>query len=180
MITNELKEHEKRYTVILVIVFIFIFLSVGYYILSIDNKELNKLNKTVNYRYSSLSSSSQVITLTKDNILSDTEGLNSNKINIHIKNTTDRKYEYKIVLKKDESHTKMCGCEKHIDDYKYIKYSLNGKSILKLDKDMVIYKGTLKKDGEKDISLSIWLDKSLNIENYHYHGYFSIEKIDKE
>ena len=179
-ITKELKEHEKRYTTILVIVFVFVFLFVGYYILSIDNKELNKLNKTVNYRYSSLSNSSQLVTLTNENILTDIEGLKTNKINIHLKNTTDNKYEYQIVLRKDEVQTRICGCEKNIEDYKYIKYSLNGKDVLKLDKDMVVYKGSLKKDGENDISLSIWLDKTLDVVNYHYHGYFSIEEINQD
>ena len=45
---------------------------------------------------------------------------------------------------------------------------------------MVIYKGTLKKDEEKDILINIWLDKSLSINNYHFHGYFNIEKINQD
>ena len=179
MITRELKEHEKRYTIVLVILFIMVFIFIGYSVLSIDNKEVKTINKTVNYRYSSLSSSYKVITLTDKNKLTDKEGLSSNKISIHVENTTDTKYDYKIVLKKDKSTTKSCGCEKNIEDYKYIKYSLDGE-VLKLDKDMVIYKGSLKKDESKDIVLNIWLDKTLNINNYHYHGYFSIEKINQD
>ena len=180
MITKELKAHEKRYTIILVILFVAIILFGGYCILSIDNKELSKTSKTINYRYSSVSSSYQVLTLTEKNKLTDKEGLNSNKVAIHVKNTTDTKYEYKIVLKKDKTATRICGCEKNIEDYKYIKYSLNGKDILKLNKDMVIYKGSLKKDEEKDILINIWIDKNLSINNYHYHGYFSIEKINQD
>lgn len=179
-ITKELKTHEKKYTAILAILFIFIILFSGYLILSIDNKELNKLNKTVNYRYSSLSSSYQMITLTDKFKLADKEGLTTKKQSIHIENTTDDKYDYQIVLKKDKTITRVCGCEKNIEDYKYIKYSLNGKDILKLNKDYVIYKGSLKKNEEKDLLLNIWLDKSLSINNYHYHGYFSIEKINQD
>lgn len=179
-ITKTIKEHEKRYTVILVIIFIFAILFSGYCILSIDNKELSKTTKTINYRYSSVSSTFQLITLTDKNKLTDKEGLNTNKLSIHLENTTDTKYDYKIVLKKDKTTTKICGCEKNIEDYKYIRYSLNGKDILKLDKDMVISKGTLKANEEKDVLINIWLDKSLSINNYHYHGYFSIEKINQD
>ena len=179
-ITKELKEHEKKYTIILVIIFVFAILFTGYCILSIDNKELNNISETINYRYSSLSSSYQKVTLTDKNKLTDKEGLNSNKLSIHIENTTDSEYDYKIVLKKDKTATKMCGCEKNTEDYKYIRYSLNGKDILKLDKDMVIYKGSLKNDEKEDIIISIWLDKNLNINEYHYHGYFSIERINQD
>ena len=179
-ITQELKDHEKKYTIILVVLFLFVFGFLGYSLLSIDNKEIKTLDKTINYRYSSISSSFQLITLTDKNKLTDREGLNTNKLSIHIENTTDTKYDYKIVLKKDKSTTKSCGCEKNIEDYKYIRYSLDGEKALKLDKDMVIYKGTLKKDEEKDILINIWLDKSLSINNYHFHGYFSIEKINQD
>ncbi|MBR5370522.1 MAG: hypothetical protein IK137_04390 [Bacilli bacterium] len=179
-ITKEIKNHEKRYTAILVILFIFGIMFAGYCILSIDNKELATTKKTVNYRYSSLSSSYQLITLTDKNKLSDKEGLKSNKVSIHIENTTDEKYEYKVLLKKDKITTKTCGCEKNIEDYKYVKYSLNGKDILKLDKEMVIYKGSLKKDESKDILVNIWIDETLSIKDYHYHGYFSIEKINQD
>lgn len=179
-IIKQIKNHEKRYTIILVIVFILIMLFSGYCILSIDNKELNKINKTVNYRYSSVSSSFQTITLTDKNKLNDIDGLNSNKLSIHIENTTDDKYDYKIVLKKDKTTTRVCGCEKNIEDYKYIRYSLNGKEVLKLTNDMTIYKGTLKKNEKKDILINIWIDKSLSISGYHYHGYFSIERINQD
>ena len=179
-ITQELKEHEKKYTIILVVLFLFVFGFLGYSLLSIDNKEIKTLDKTINYRYSSISSSFQLIVLTDKNKLTDKDGLNTNKLSIHVENTTDNKYDYKIVLKKDKSTTKSCGCEKNIEDYKYIRYSLDGEKTLKLDKDMVIYKGTLKKDEEKDILINIWLDKSLSINNYHFHGYFSIEKINQD
>lgn len=179
-ITQELKDHEKKYTIILVVLFLFVFGFLGYSLLSIDNKEIKTLDKTINYRYSSISSSFQVIVLTDKNKLTDKDGLNTNKLSIHVENTTDNKYDYKIVLKKDKSTTKSCGCEKNIEDYKYIRYSLDGEKTLKLDKDMVIYKGTLKKDEEKDILINIWLDKSLSINNYHFHGYFSIEKINQD
>lgn len=179
-ITKELKEHEKKYTIILVILFIFAILFAGYCILSIDNKELNNISETINYRYSSLSSSYQVVSLTDKNKLADKEGLNSNKLSIHIENTTDSKYDYEIVLKKDKTTTRICGCEKNIEDYKYIRYSINGKDVLKLNKDMVVYKGSLKKDEKKDIMINIWIDKNLTIKDYHYHGYFSIEKINQD
>lgn len=179
-ITQELKDHEKKYTIILVVLFLFVFGFLGYSLLSIDNKEIKTLDKTINYRYSSISSSFQLITLTDKNKLTDKDGLNTNKLSIHVENTTDNKYDYKIVLKKDKSTTKSCGCEKNIEDYKYIRYSLDGEKTLKLDKDMVIYKGTLNKDEEKDILINIWLDKSLSINNYHFHGYFSIEKINQD
>ena len=178
-ITKELKEHEKKYTTILVILFIFLILFTAYCILSIDNKELKKINKNINYRYSSISTSYQVLTLTNKDKLRNQDGLNTNSYTIHIENTTNDKYDYKIVLKKDIKTTKACGCENHSDDYRYIKYSIEGKEVLKLNQDMTIYKGTLKKDESKDISVHIWLDETTN-DNYHFHAYFSVEKINQD
>ena len=37
-ITQELKDHEKKYTIILVVLFLFVFGFLGYSLLSIDNK----------------------------------------------------------------------------------------------------------------------------------------------
>lgn len=178
-IIDEVKEHEKKYTIILVVLFIFLILFTGYCVLSIDNKVLNTNTKSINYRYNSLTSSFQTITLTSKNILEDKVGLDSNKVSIHIENNTNKKYNYKIVLKRDNATTKVCGCSSNGDDYKYIRYSLNGKDILKLSSDYVIYKGSLKQDEEKDILINIWLDKSTN-NSYHYHGYFNIEKINQD
>lgn len=178
-VIKEVRNHEKKYTIILVVLFIFLILFTGYCILSIDNKKLTNNTKSINYRYNSLSSSFQMITLTDKNIMDDNNGLNTNKVSIHIDNSTNKKYDYKIVLKKDKSTTKACGCVEHNDDYKNIRYSINGKDVLKLDSDYVIYKGTLKKDEEKDILINIWLDKSTN-NDYHYHGYFNIEKINQD
>lgn len=174
-ITRELKTHEKKYTAILVILFIIAIVFTGYYILSIDNKELSKMDKTINYRYSSISSSSQIITLTDKNKMTDKEALSLPKTTIHIKNTTDSEYDYQIVLKKNKQSQNTSN-----EAYKYIKYSLDGKVVLKLDKSMVIYKGSLKEDEEKDILINIWLDEKLSIKNYTYYGYFSIEKINQD
>ena len=178
-ITKELKEHEKKYTTILVILFIFLILFTAYCILSIDNKELKKINKNINYRYSSVSTSYQVLTLTSKDKLKDQDGLNTNSYTIHIENTTNDKYDYKIVLKKDNKTTRTCGCENHVDDYKYIKYSVDKKEVLKLNQDMTIYEGTLNKNKEDDIPVYIWLDETTN-DNYHFHGYFSVEKINQD
>ena len=40
---------------------------------------------------------------------------------------------------------------------------------------MVIYNSNLKKNEDKYILLNIWLDEKTP-SNYHYHGYFSVEK----
>lgn len=176
-IIKRIKQHEKKYTIILVILFVFIIILLGYLLFSIDSKNIPE---TINYKYSSLYISSQAVTLTNKNILKDEEGLNSKKLTINIKNTTNSKCEYRIILKKDNQTTQNCGCQNNTEDYKYIKYSLNQKDILKLEKDMVIYKGTLNKDEEKTLTINIWLDNNLNINNYHYHGYFSIEKINQD
>ncbi len=178
-VIKEIKNHEKKYTIFLVVLFIFLILFTGYCILSIDNKKLTNNTKSINYRYNSLSSSFQIITLTNKNIMDDISGLNTNKVLIHIENSTNKNYDYKIVLKKDKSTTKMCSCPEHNDDYKYIKYSINGKNVLKLDSNYVIYKGTLKKDEKKDLLVNIWLDQSTN-NDYHYHGYFKVEKINQD
>ena len=131
-IISEVREHENKYTIVLVVLFIFLILFGGYCILSIDNKELTTNTKSINYRYNSLSSSFQTITLTNKNIMEDKIGLDSNKVSIHIENSTNKKYNYKIVLKRDSATTRVCGCTSSEEDYKHIRYSINGKDVFTL------------------------------------------------
>lgn len=159
---KELKSHEKRYTIILVIIFIVLILGGFYYALSVDNKVLEDNNKKINYRYSLISSSYQVITVTKK----------TNKYTINIENNTNDTIKYKVLLLEDTNTKNLCECKDKEFNTNDIKYSI-GNKINNL-KDNIIAEGTLSKNKTIDIDVNIWLDK--NSSNDHFHGYFKIIK----
>ncbi|MBQ9019227.1 MAG: hypothetical protein IJ097_02815 [Bacilli bacterium] len=167
-LVNEIKSHEKRYTIILVILFIVLIIGAFYYTLSIDNKSLK--NKKINYRYSNISSSYQTITLNSNN----NSLVNSNNYTITIDNNTSDKIEYKVLLLEDINSKKVCDCNNTIFDLNRIRYSLDKKDINKLNNDNIITEGVIDKKTRISININLWLNEN---DNNHFHGYFKIIKI---
>ena len=154
---EEIKIHDKRYTVILVVVFVLLIMYGCYYILSIDNKNITTNN--INYRYSDISSSYQMITLTNEH----------QKYSINIDNNTSEPIKYKVLLLEDTNTKKLCECSDKKFDLSTIKYSINGE--IKSLKDNVVLEGSIAKNKSVSLNVSMWLEK-----NDHFHGYFKIIK----
>ena len=169
-----LKDNEKKYTIILVIIFMLIISYISYRVLTIDNSDLyNSVNfASNNYSYVSLNSS--VITLTKDDIKSNEEGLVSTKRIINIVNNTNKIQKYKIYLKSD--YKDKCICGNDLINKNYIHYSIDGREVLSVDDDLFI-EGKLNKKEKKDIEFTMWVSNQV-IEDLHFHGHFVLENHD--
>ena len=108
-IINKMKNKEFKYTFILVMVFMVAFVIIGYNALKFDNNLL--LNDIKNIKIAeNVSSSSQTILLTDNDIMKDEEGLSSYVYKINVKNDTSNAVSYQLNLVKDENVLSICDC----------------------------------------------------------------------
>ena len=130
-----------------------------------------------------LESSSRVVTLTNDYILSDSEGLKTDKYIVNINNDTPDVMNYKIRLVRDDIITSKCKCDTASLLLSNIKYSLDGKNISTLvennNKEIIITTGSLKSGENKKVNINLWIDENvLKDKDYHFHGYFKVERVE--
>ena len=172
---KKIKENERKYTIILVIIFMFVIVGIGYKILSIDNTTILSDVKNYSKGNSYFSSSSQKITLTNDNVLEDKDGLSLKKNVIQITNNTNLDKYYKIYFVSDDKE--LCNCGNKIFDMKKIRFSLDGSTVLSLGEKNLFAEGVIGKWEKRNITYNIWIDKNVNLdEEYHLHGYFIVEE----
>ena len=168
---QKIKENERKYTAILVLIFMSIFVVLGYFSLRVNYHYLSENNYLP---VNSYSTAGEVITLTTDNILSDQEGLLSLPYHYQFSNDYSKDINYQIVLVQDKDYTNLCGCDSFANNN--IRYSLDGKTIKKLPEDGVIENGVLRSNSVRDLSIYLWVDDSLSNNNLHYHAFLTIEK----
>ena len=175
---KKIKEHELRYTIILVVFFMILFGIIGYFTLRIDTNSIGP-NININSKaYLGFDTSIQgdIIYLDKNNIMTDIEGLKSQEYLVEVKNTTSTSFNYNLFLTPYEEQIKKCGCRDHIIDSKYIKYTIDGKTIKTLGEDLQLEKGLIQERSIKRVKIRIWIDDSINKNsNYHYHGYIKMK-----
>lgn len=178
---NKIKENERKYTIILVIFFMVLFGVVGYYTLRVDNTTLgDSLNEVVS---DNLSSSSQIVILTKNNIKTDNEGLNGTDYTINITNNSLEIVNYKIKLVSDTRAVTNCNCADRLLPVNMIRYSLNNKNIqilsLNSNNEMIITTGSIKSGKTKKLKINMWVSDTIDSTvDYHFHGYFKVEKVE--
>ena len=86
---KKIKENERKYTIVLVIIFMSIFSIIGYKLFSVDSNILFN-NVSAYSKYNSyFSISSEVLTLTNKDIYSDDLGIKTEKDSINITNKTN-------------------------------------------------------------------------------------------
>lgn len=176
---KRIKENERKYTTILVFIFIIMILFITYKSLKIDNNILlDELRRSASIN--EISAFSPVVTLTEDYIMSDEEGLKSTPFVYTIKNNSNTSFNYKILFVKDDFLTKICECDKETADTSMIHYSIDNNQDIKAfnSKDEMIVKEGLLEIGQKEqISIKMWFTNQLdsNIKK-HFHGHFILEK----
>ena len=163
---KKIKENERKYTIVLVIIFMSIFSIIGYKLFSVDSNILFN-NVSAYSKYNSyFSISSEVLTLTNKDIYSDDLGIKTEKHSINITNKTNKNKKYKIYLISE-------------NDKSNIRYSFNNIDILKLGDDNLFTEGTIKKGESINIKYNIWVNnQNIDISNeYVYKGKFIIKEI---
>lgn len=178
---NKIKSNEKKYTIILVFIFMILFIVIGFFLFRVNG---NKLYSSVDsVRNEMLESSSRVITLTNDYILSDKVGLKTDKYVVTINNDIPEILNYKIKLVRGDIITSKCKCDTTSLLLNNIKYSLDGKNISTLvennNKEIIITTGSLKSGENKKVNINLWIDENvLKDKEHHFHGYFKVERIE--
>ena len=171
-----IKKHEKLYTAVLVIIFMIVIVTSVYLGLKADTI---RLYDTRFDPPSSLAVSSQIISLTNKNIMSDREGLDSEKITLKFLNNTGRNLNFVIRFLPDEETIKKCNCEDKIIDFTKIKFSLDGKKVQTFkNEDMIVTTGMLKNRKTDTIGIKFWIDeKEDKLEECYYYGKLVLEEL---
>jgi len=171
---NKIKANERKYTIILVIFFMILFMLIGYFTLRVDN---NNLTDNVSSIQSDivLSSSKKVTLTTSDNI--------KDNYLVKIKNNSSETINYKLILVTDDTAVNSCGCTNRPLAYEYIKYSINKENISYIktnsNNEIVITTGSLKSGKLEKLKIDIWIDENIDTDiDYHFHGYFKIERVE--
>lgn len=178
---NKIKSNERKYTVILVFIFMILFIVICFFLFRVNG---NKLYSSVDSaKNEMLESSSRVITLTNDYILSDKVGLKTDKYVVTINNDIPEILNYKIKLVRDDIITSKCKCDTTSLLLNNIKYSLDGKNISTLvennNKEIIITTGSLKSGENKKVNINLWIDENVaKDKEHHFHGYFKVERIE--
>ena len=161
---NKIKSNERKYTVILVFIFMILFIVICFFLFRVNG---NKLYSSVDSaKNEMLESSSRVITLTNDYILSDKVGLKTDKYVVTINNDIPEILNYKIKLVRDDIITSKCKCDTTSLLLNNIKYSLDGKNISTLvennNKEIIITTGSLKSGENKKVNINLWIDENVS------------------
>ena len=171
-VINKIKANERRYTISLAIIFMGIFIVIGFFTLKLNIKEYDDyLEKGV------LSLYSKVVVLQDDDKLSDEEGIKSESFYLNLYNGIEGTVRYRILLVKDETLTRTCGCEGELKPSD-VKFSFSG-DVVTFDSfdDMVIDSGILEKFENDKVEVKVWLSEEATT---HFHGRFVVDKIKTE
>lgn len=175
---SKIKENETKYTIILVVFFMTLFLVIGYVSLRIKTISLLDYSSDFNSAYVSLSSS--VITLDDNDKMSDNMGLASSGINLSFHNSVNEDLNYKLILVEDDDMKKVCGCSSDLFNIENIRYSIDGKTVKSISKDsMLITTGFLEMGKNDNINIKIWLADN-DQSSGHFHGRIYFEKIEED
>lgn len=174
---NKIKENEKKYMTILVIIFMIIFCLISYFTFRVNNKKLSNISEV-----NSLTLTANNFLLTNNDIKSDSLGLKSSGNTITITNNTNELINYKLKLVRDIQNINKDNCSDREVPLEYIRYSIDGVNVStivpKKNGEIVIITGCLKGHKTKKLNIKLWLAEDITRDkNYHFHGYFTVEKL---
>ncbi len=170
---------ERRYTTILVCIFIVIILCVSYFVFtkvnSINLRSVNTENLTTIYELNN-NGLNNIINIKNKNT----------KLNYHftIKNNSNKSIKYEIYLEDDTSFIKYDNCKDNIVNYNKLLVSINNNPYQSLKsnnnklKKYIIYSNTINGKDTNKIILKIKYDDSVETNN-HYHGIITVKEIEE-
>jgi hypothetical protein len=176
---NNIRANENKVVVFLVAVFICVFGFLGYFTLKIDSTGI--ASNIGNMVGSGVFVSSSVVTLDKDDVMTDEEGLKSDPITLSISNEFPDVYSFKIKLVDDDFNKKVCGCENEISK-ESIRYSLDGETVDSLsDEKLLLGIDSVDSFSGKDINVRLWISNENELDDEsHFHGRFVLEPCSLE
>ncbi len=173
---NKIKENERRYTIILVLFFMCLFSVIGYFTLSINKTYQTNTQKKYSYGKATLSLSSENLSLTNEDIMTDELGLEKTPISLIVNNENDTSERFQIKFIIDNDIGRKCGCNNNLELSK-IHYSTDFQNIIEYTTEKSILEDMIDAKTKKKIDISMWLDNSLDKNQInHIHGHFEISK----
>ena len=169
---KRIQQNEKKYTIFFVFVFLVLFIFIGYQSLKIQTDYIIKENNKLDYSISSLG---QILDLSKNDKINESEIDNKTPIYIELNNNSDKSIKYQIVLVEDLERVKKCGCQNKKIKLNNISYRINNK-IYKLTDNMILYEDTISSQKTDYLELTIWVNNNENNEN-HFHGHIEIREV---
>lgn len=178
---EKIKLYEREMTVITVGIMIIIILL----ILLIVGTSFNKINEYNIYeddgivvKYDKYEDGySDVITLDKDDVVSDKIGLNGDSHNFRVYNRENNSIKISVLLEIDEEIIELEDCYNLFVNDNAIRYSFNGKKVNNLfdsKKEMgyVLEEDFIDANQYKDYSLNMWINNEdiMNKKHNHFHG----------
>jgi len=173
---SKIKEHERFYTFILVIIFmitITISVLLGF---KVDSYKLYDASYyTTNY-----SLNGQLISLNHTHIMSDEEGLKSKEYTITYTNHTTHNLNFIIRFSKDEDAFERCKCSDHTIDYHAIKYSVDGETVQQFTEEtMIVMAGMVPVQESGELKIRLWIDENYpNTDECYFYGKFMLEELE--
>ena len=169
---SKIKEHERFYTTILVLVFMIVISFSIYLGLRVDPDMIyaNTIEEGSGFSYTS-----RGVYLNQKNI-----GSRDNPYSVTISNITDQNINYILRMIPDEELIEECNCREQLISYDKIKYSLEDKQERVFsNEEMVLTTGFIHPLDTEEIKLNIWLSEDLNPkEEIHFYGKIVLEKIE--
>ena len=148
---SKIKAHERYYTTLLVILFMFVITISMYFGLKVSSKMNYTLDES---EYSNgFSYTGRLVSLNNKN----NDNMNS-IYTVTLSNMTNNNVNYLLRIEKDEETIKNCNCESNIVSYDKIRYSLEDRVERSFtNNDMVLTTGFVHPLEREEIPIKIWL-----------------------
>lgn len=183
----KIKANERKYTIITVSIILFVFLVSSYFVFSkIQKTQSDAVFRTGSLYYefgNSTTGLGDTINLVDTLPLTDDEGLKTKKYVVKIRNNADVEKTFQIFISDDEEMIKYDECSNKLTDRKYVRYSVDGESVLSLEsEDIPVVEDKLGPKNEVTYNLRVFIGEDYNLnKKIHYHGRIVIkEKQEKE
>ena len=171
-VINNIKQHERKYTIILVILFMLVFFVTAYFSFRV-NEEIVTLYETYTPYTNEITVKNNDIIFTKKDIMTETEGINKKQQEISFKNNTEDSINYKILFQLEDDISNIMS----FDD---IKYTLDGINVFSLSQNNELIKiGIIDSNTTEKFKIKMWISPENKIEeDFIINGKFILEKME--
>ncbi len=176
---KKVKDHEQKYTIILVVFFMIIFAFIGYHSLKISNMVSSSEEGLSIKEKDKLFGGSPIIELSESQEMNSEDGLKQDPYIFEMENRSNQEVSFRISLQESEALEKEWGYEEQKIENFPIKYSKDNQTVETLGESNIIMEGILKPKEKEKLPIQVWLDTMPNKEEYHFLGYFILEEIKK-
>lgn len=126
---------------------------------------------------------SDIITLTDADVLEDSKVKDESNYNFIVNNQGKKDLKYQIRIREDKDFIKLDECFNKLFDSNDIKYNINRGSIFylgtkEIDGNYILLEDIIKKNTSKVYSMNIWVDKSVKLNDRHFHGIIEVKLVD--